>query len=93
MTSYDPTAQYTEALAEFNRTKEAHDEAKKKLRAATAEELKISGLPGKTFAPLSPWSEETLRGIVHEYGIPLKRNPTVKSIKPRKRTAGDKTSG
>lgn len=93
MTDYTPSAQYNDALAEFHRTKEAHEQAKQALRASTAEELKLSGLPGKAFAPLSPWSEETIRGIVHEYGIPLKRNPTVKSIKPKKRTAGGGSSG
>lgn len=92
MADYTPSEQYTAALDDYERTKAAHDRAKEALRLATADELRASGLSGKAFKPLSPWSEETLRGIVHEYEIPLKRSPTVKSIKPRKRAVNKPAS-
>lgn len=93
MSADQPTPTYEQALEEFTRTKEAHEEAKKTLRVATAEKLKATGMTTKELAPTSPWSEETLRGIAREYGIERKRQPTVRSIKPKKRTTGGDASG
>lgn len=92
MTDYTPTPQYTAALEEFNRTKQAHEEATKALRAATGEELKTSGIASKAFKPLSPWSEETLRVIAREAGVPLLKAPPKRKPRTRK-TAGGTTSG
>lgn len=90
MTDYKPTPQYTAALEEFNRTKQAHKEAADALRQATGEELKISGIASKAFKPLSPWSEETLRVIARDAGVPLLKAPPRR--KPRTRKAAEGTS-
>lgn len=92
MTDYTPTPQYTAAREEFDRTKKAHDEAAKALRVATAEELKISGIASKAFKPLSPWSEETLRVIARDAGVPLLKAPPKRKPRTRK-TAGGTSSG
>lgn len=88
MTEHEPSPEYAKALDDFAATKEAHEAAKQALRDATAAELKTTGATTKQLAATSPWSEETLRGIAREYGVERKRKPTVKSIKPQKRTAG-----
>lgn len=92
MTDYTPTPQYTAALEEFNRTKEAHEQATKALRKATGEELKISGIASKAFKPLSPWSEETLRVIARDNNVPLLKAPPRRKPRTRK-TAGGTSSG
>lgn len=53
--------------------------------AATAEMRE--GVPPNRLAKSLPWSTETLRALARQAGITRQRPPTVKSIKPRKRTA------
>lgn len=85
MTDQPTSPEYEAALTRFNETRDAHEEAKAALRVATAAELRSTGMTTKAFAPHSPWSEETLRGIAREYDIERKRAPTVRSIKPQRR--------
>jgi hypothetical protein len=61
-------------------------EARDELREAVAEELKTRDVTSDKLADYLPWTGETVRGIAREYGVPHKRKPTVRSIKPKRRT-------
>lgn len=93
MTTYSPSPQLTEALDYFTKTQEAADQAREALRVAVADDLKAYDVTADVIATHLPWSGETVRGIAREFDVPRKRKPTVRSIKPRKRTAGGETSG
>jgi hypothetical protein len=93
MTDYSPSPQLTDALDAYKRAQEAEEAARGALRAAVAEDLKAFDITNDVIAGHLPWSAETVRGIAREYDVPRKRKPTVRSIKPKKRTAGDKSSG
>jgi hypothetical protein len=93
MTAYTPSPELTKALTAFDEAQEAADQAREVLRAAVADELKSYEVTNDGLAAHLPWSGETVRGIAREYGVPRKRQPTVRSIKPKKRTAGGSTSG
>jgi plasmid stability protein len=92
MTAYAPSPELTEALTAFNKAQEAADQAREVLRAAVAAELKSYKVTNDALAAHLPWSGATVRGIAREYDVPRKRQPTVRSIKPKKR-AGGSTSG
>jgi len=92
MTTYQPSPELSAELAAFDAAKTAFETAKERLREAIAAELKSQDVTSKTLAPKTPWSDETVRGIAREYDVPLRRQPTVKSIKPRKKPGGS-TSG
>jgi hypothetical protein len=93
MTAYQPSPELTNALTAFSKAQEAADQAREALRAAVADELKSYEVTNDVLAAHLPWSGETVRGIAREYGVPRKRQPTVRSIKTKKRTAGGGTSG
>lgn len=93
MTDYKPSQQLSNALDAFTKAQEAEEAARLQLRAAVAEDLKTYDVTNDVIAAHLPWSGETVRGIAREYGVPRKRKPTVKSIKPKKRTAGGGSSG
>jgi hypothetical protein len=82
MTTHEPSPQLAAALAKYARFMEARDE----LRVAVAAELKGYDVSAEALAELLPWSGETVRGIAREYGVPHKRQPTVRSIKPKRRS-------
>lgn len=86
MTAYSPSPQLAEALDAFTKTQEAADQAREALRAAVAGDLKTYAVTADAIATHLPWSGETVRGIAREYNVPRKRKPTVRSIKPTKRT-------
>ncbi|MFJ6729396.1 hypothetical protein ACIQPQ_31290 [Streptomyces sp. NPDC091281] len=92
MTAYTPSPELTEALTAFDRAQEAAEQARIELRAAVAAELKSHEVTNDALAAHLPWSGETVRGIAREYDVPRKRQPTVRSIKPKKRVGGS-TSG
>jgi hypothetical protein len=92
MTAYTPSPELAEALTAFNKAQEAAEQARIELRAAVAAELKSYEVTNDALAAHLPWSGETVRGIAREYDVPRKRQPTVRSIKPKKR-AGGGTSG
>lgn len=92
MTDYTPSAGLTAALKTFDDAQAAAEEARINLRTAVANELKTHDITNEVIADHLPWSSETVRGIAREYGVPRKRKPTVKSIKPQKKTAGAKPS-
>lgn len=87
MTDYSPSQQLTDALVSFEKAQQDLDEARETLRAAVADDLKEYDITNEVIAEHLPWSAETVRGIAREYDVPRKRKPTVRSIKPRKRTA------
>ncbi|MGE7437541.1 hypothetical protein [Kitasatospora sp. NPDC001175] len=93
MTDYTPSAQLTQAIADYDKAQQEADAARDALRLATATEMKTHDVTAKVLANHLPWSDETIRGIAREHDVPLKRAPTVRSIKPKKRTAGGKPSG
>jgi len=93
MTAYAPSPQLTAALDEFEKAQEAAEAARIRLRSAVADDLKEYGVTADVMAGHLPWSGETVRGIAREHDVPRKRKPTVKSIKPKKRTAGGGSSG
>lgn len=86
MTDYNPSPQLTAALADYEQATEAAEAARVRLRAAVADDLKAYDVTADGIATHLPWSGETVRGIAREYDVPRKRKPTVKSIKPAKRT-------
>ncbi|HEX8807993.1 MAG TPA: hypothetical protein VF760_03270 [Xanthobacteraceae bacterium] len=86
MTDYSPSPQLTAALADYDDTQRAAEAARVRLRAAVAADLKTYDVTADTIAEHLPWSGETVRGIAREYEVPRRRKPTVKSIKPTKRT-------
>ena len=93
MTEYTPSDQLATALESYEDAQAKAEEARINLRAAVADELKTYDITNEVIADHLPWSSETVRGIAREYDVPRKRKPTVKSIKPQKRTAGGKPSG
>ncbi|GGX49188.1 hypothetical protein [Streptomyces noursei] len=93
MTDYTPSQQLSNALDAFAKAQAAEEAARLQLRAAVAEDLKTYDVTNDVIASHLPWSSETVRGIAREYEVPRKRKPTVKSIKPKKRTAGGASSG
>lgn len=92
MTDYSPSPQLVAALAEFEKAQEAEEVARANLRAAVADDLKTYDVTNEVIAPHLPWSSETVRGIAREYDVPRKRKPTVRSIKPKKRTSAPKVA-
>lgn len=93
MDAYTPSPQLIAALDAFAEAERIKEEARLKLRDAIAEELKTQDITSKGLTPHTPWSEETLRSIAREYDVPRKRAATVKTIKPKKKTAGGTFSG
>lgn len=87
MTDYSPSPQLAAALAEYEKAQAAEESARTNLRAAVADDLKTYDVTNEVIAPHLPWSSETVRGIAREYDVPRKRKPTVRSIKPKKRTS------
>lgn len=87
MTDYSPSPQLTQALKDFADAEQAVEAARLLLRAAVAADLKTSDVTNDVIARHLPWSSETVRGIAREYDVPRRRQPTVRSIKPGKRTA------
>ncbi|MFE9777738.1 hypothetical protein ACFYPA_06225 [Streptomyces sp. NPDC005775] len=89
MATYTPSPELTEALKSFTEKQEAADQAREALRNAVAADLKTYDVTADAIATYLPWSGETVRGIAREFGVPRKRKPTVRSIKPKKRVGGE----
>lgn len=87
MNDYSPSLGLRAAIEGYDAAQKAAETAREVLRLAAAEEMKQTGVTAKELAGHLPWSDETLRGIAREYGVPPKRKPTVRSIKPPKRGA------
>lgn len=82
MADYTPSDDLRAEIAAFKEIDEAWKAARTKLREAVANELRAHGdATTKNLAPHVDWSDETIRGIAREYKVPLKRAPTVQSIK------------
>lgn len=93
MADYAPSAALKAALAELEQAQQAVLDAREKVRAAVAGDLKAFDITNDVIAEHLPWSEETVRGIAREYGVPHKRKPTVRAIKPQRRKPGGASSG
>ncbi|WP_405759488.1 hypothetical protein OG234_13395 [Streptomyces sp. NBC_01420] len=86
---YAPSPALKDALRELTEAEELLQQRRLAVRAAVAEDLKAN--PDVTNAQMAehvPYTSETIRVIAREYDVPRKRQPTVRSIKPKKRTAG-----
>lgn len=88
MTDYEPSKRLAAARAAYQETHEAAEKARAELRAAVAAELLDFDATTAAVATVVPWSEETVRGIAREAGVPHRRKPTVRSIKPQRRAPG-----
>ncbi len=79
---YTPSDDLLAAIKAFDHAEEQLKSAKEALRAAIGHEMltRPEATTG-TLARQVKWSEETLRGIRSEFKVPLKRPPTVRSIK------------
>ncbi|OPC84192.1 hypothetical protein B4N89_27610 [Embleya scabrispora] len=91
--TYEPSARLLAVLAEFEAAQAALALAETKLRETAAEELRHPDASPKKVAEVVPWSHEKLRGIAREYGVPLKRPPTVRSIRDTSDPSGGPASG
>lgn len=92
MTDLELSPAAAEALEAFNKALTHVETCRTALRKAVAEDLKATGATNAEMAELLPWSDEHVRGIAREYGVPPKRKATVRSIKPR-RNAGGSAAG
>jgi len=86
MTDYRPSQELAGALAAYADAQRALEDRRVELRKAVADELKTYDVTNDVLAGHLPWTGETVRGIAREYGVPHKRKPTVRSIKPKRRT-------
>jgi len=93
MSDYTPSPPLAAKLAQWAELEKTRDELRVELRGLIAEDLKNTGVTAEEMAAHVPWTRETVRGIAREYAVPHKRKPTVRSIKPQKRTTGRKSSG
>jgi hypothetical protein len=88
--TYTPSQELLDAIEVRAQAKSALEAAETALREVVGRELKAPPEPtNKQVAegvPGFPWSEETVRLIAREYDVKPKRKPTVRSIKPAKRT-------
>lgn len=82
MADYTPSDELRAEIAAFKQADEAFNAARERFRKAIADELLAhEEATSKNLARHVPWSDETIRGIAREYEVPLKRAPTVQSIK------------
>jgi len=85
---YTPSSTLLTALEELEKAKDLVKERQRAVYDAIADDLRAN--PELTNAALVghekiPYTQETVRKIAREYDIPRKRQPTVRSIKPKKR--------
>jgi hypothetical protein len=93
---FTPSQEIADAFDAFTAAQKARDDARDVLRVVAAKELEELRATDRHGNPTTPtnkqvadflsWSEETVRGIAREFGVKPKRAPTVKSIKPARRT-------
>lgn len=86
MADYEPSPELIAARAEFEEAGVKLAEARNKFRAAVADELRRVDVTNDVIAEHLPWTAEVVRTIAREYDVPRKRKPTVRSIKPKRRT-------
>ncbi|MDX2922479.1 hypothetical protein [Streptomyces sp. NE06-03C] len=85
---YTPSSDLLAALEELDRLKDLVTKQTKAVHLEVANDLKAN--PELTNADVAeheaiPYTQETVRKIAREYGVPRKRQPTVRAIKPKKR--------
>ncbi|MEU5834511.1 hypothetical protein ABZ820_12675 [Streptomyces diacarni] len=93
MTTYTPSDSVKAAVKAVEDAHAQLDECRRKLRAAVAADLRQQpDVTNSQAAKALPFSEEIVRSIAREFDLPRKRKPTVRSIKPQKRTGGKSSS-
>lgn len=81
---YTPSDDLKAAIRAYERAKEKLAEQREHLREAIGREMLADpNATTGTVAKHVEWSEETLRGIAHEFKVPRRRQPTVRSIKDK----------
>lgn len=81
---YTPSDDLKAAIRAFEEIERLYNEGREEFRKAIGRELlEHPEATAKKLAAHVPWSDETLRGIAREFDVPLKRPPTVRSIKDK----------
>lgn len=83
MSEYIPSEQTLEAIKAVDDAKAALEDQRQKLYASVAKDLKLQpDVTNAAAAEKLPFTQETVRVIARKYGVPRKRKPTVRAIKP-----------
>ncbi|MFC8887223.1 hypothetical protein ACFT54_09920 [Streptomyces cinereoruber] len=69
-TPYEPSPTLTAAFAALAEAEQQETDARHAARQAVADELRASEQSNARIAEHTPWTEETVRGIAKEFGIP-----------------------
>ncbi|MYX36525.1 MULTISPECIES: hypothetical protein [unclassified Streptomyces] len=73
---YRPSDELREDLRAWQDAVRAEERARHALRKRVADELKATGVTNATIAQHLPWTEENVRLIAREYGVPrLRKRP------------------
>ncbi|MFC8723714.1 hypothetical protein [Streptomyces bacillaris] len=84
---YEPSPRLKAALEALTDAEDLLQQRRTEVRAAVAEDLRANPeVTNPEMAEHLPWTGETVRSIAREYDVPRKRKPTVRSIKPKKRS-------
>jgi hypothetical protein len=67
---YEPSQALLDALAAMETEEGEYEKKRQAARKAVAAELRVSGQSHARVAEHTPWTEETVRGIATEYGVP-----------------------
>ncbi|MGW3971168.1 hypothetical protein ACWEFD_17950 [Streptomyces ardesiacus] len=89
MSEYTPSEAVVAGIEAVRKAEEALKDRRQELRAAVAADLLAN--PDATNAVVAdqlPFTEEYVRKVARDFDVPRKRKPTVRSIKPQKRTSG-----
>ncbi|MFI2301980.1 hypothetical protein ACH5AL_24505 [Actinacidiphila glaucinigra] len=73
--TYKPSDELKAALREWEESIQAELDKRHALRRAVADELKATGITNSVISEHLPWTQETVRGIANEYGVPRHRAP------------------
>lgn len=81
---YTPSDDLKAAIRAFEEIEKLYEQGRESFRKAIGRELlEHPEATAKKLATHVPWSDETVRGIAREFDVPLKRPPTVRSIKDK----------
>lgn len=81
MPPYEPSQTVKKAFKALSIAEKQLKLVRQATRKLAADELRASGLSRAKFAKHTPWSDQTIRLIAIEYGVPGLRQSTVRSIK------------
>ncbi|MGA5497753.1 hypothetical protein ACPCSP_25655 [Streptomyces cinereoruber] len=69
---YEPSQPFKDAFAALEQAEQAEADARQEARRVVADELRSSQQSNARVAEHTPWTEETVRTIANEFGIPPK---------------------